>query len=524
MNDLRRTLSALMAVLVVTGVVGGAVTFGEELGGPAEDFQDYVVGDAEAAIPLIAGAFVVAGSAAAGYYTAQITDSGASAEELQEADATETEKEIYSRGTTLVQDQETIFTSWDNHLEDTETIARLEGKNAYIRALENGSSESAARFEAKGSVADYYSGRQTTMVASWDTTALTIESMEFTEENTSGVANTFVHPTMSAPTADWTVSFQDFTTTTVQVANGTSIQVQAIKIQTTNTAKNDGWEHKSKTHTLTPLTSGPLCHDSNNGDGCAGDPAYTAELTGIHVKAPNSNYDRLHLVELGEFGPRWTDTENLNGNIQDEMDVFVNNTYADYQQGMFNTSELVDPYLAAREYSPDGDYQAWALRTLINTGHTPPDNLSQFGNMTVASGSQTYTGILLSDGNPPGDTFEVGKTYDTANLTGSQFVLTDSSMQELSGTFSITEATNDDGTSLDQVSYENVTYDTATTEEYQDLQNQLKNLTAQVNAWQQKERQKAAGGGLFNFSLFGLPSSFLLLLAALAAVVLASRS
>ncbi|RLM40569.1 hypothetical protein DVK00_20890, partial [Haloarcula sp. Atlit-47R] len=62
---------------------------------------------------------------------------------------------------------EHLQTTVDNYLQDTKTQARIIGKNAYIKALNNGSSKAAAKTEAKNAVEDYYAVKQVNLLNAW---------------------------------------------------------------------------------------------------------------------------------------------------------------------------------------------------------------------------------------------------------------------------------------------------------------------------------------------------------------------
>jgi hypothetical protein len=211
------------------------------------------------------------------------------------------------------------------------------------------------------------------------------------------------------------------------------------------------------------------------------------------------------------------------------MDVFINNTFDQYQAGELNSSDLVDPYLGAREYSPNASFNEWALRSLLAAGYDGPENLSNIGEMDVTNHETgaRYTGILMSDGQPEAG-FVLGENYDAGNVSGSQFVVTENNTHELTGLFTVNSATDAEGKEIQEnITYKNITYETANTTEYAVLQQRLQNLTAQINARQQTLRN-SGGGGLFDgfgFSLGGVGGMGLpvVLLAAAAAVLVLGR-
>jgi len=510
---IRRKIGAmLMALGVVMAVIMAGAAFG-----PTSNYVEEAkpVGDSEAAIAtgtavVIAGGALVAG-AAGGYVAAKLSDSSADQDELEKADAAETQNEIYKRVATLHQDRNIFSSAMSNYLQDTQSIARMEGKNAYIRALNNGSSEATARVEAKEAVGDYYANKQMQLIAHWNATVASTESVVETAKNTSGLDQTDVFVINRPPNEGYSENMTEswlqgdpgghgsqaevvFNTTTVTLTNTTT--VTAAQFYGENVQSESGGATPS-----TDLYLDPSTWDYNSGGNLN-------PVMKIGVEHSDSSFDYKWLIVNATVQDRWAQIESQDTKVKNEMDTFISNTYSQIQQGEINESELVDPYLAARDYGPENDSTAWNLRTFHSLGYSSPSELDSFGRMNVSDddAATTYTDvILMSDGLPAGDEFAVGTQYDAANLEGFQGVLDRDSgtMTELEGNFTIKSAKDADGGDMSSVKYRNISYETANETEFKNLMGRLDNLSAELNAYQ--DGLRGGNGGFFIPDAFGIP-------------------
>jgi hypothetical protein len=167
--------------------------------------------------------------------------------------------------------------------------------------------------------------------------------------------------------------------------------------------------------------------------------------------------------------------------------------------------------------------------SLTSMGANSPEALSSMGYMEVQDhqAGETHTGTLLSDGLPNGDLYEVGTTYNASQIRGVQAVVTAEETVELDGEFTVTNATNDQGESMEEVVYRNVTYETTDMEGYQDLMENLTERQSEIESRQQDLRSSGGGGGwdlgvpdLFGGFLAGVGSVVSMLVVVLVAVFL----
>ena len=509
---LRQPLAVVFAVLVVSAGALGSVVLVDDDVRTLDDASDQFIqkGDALAGVVAVGVVGLAVGAAVYSQYA-----SDTNTEDLQKADALETKKAIYDQASIQKENNDLVQTAYGNYLNDTQSIALMEGKNAYIRALENGSTESVARNRATEAVADYYAVKQQNLAASWNVTATVWNSSRTTAANTTDVGAGFVTFSTNNGLGEWGSKSQDdgviyegMQTADLQLVNATSETVLAPEF----------WMRDSgNSNTELAHPQNQPSHNPHGGD---------RDVKTLAVRAPTSNYETLTLVEFQSVISQWDRIETQNTEVQGKLDAFVNNTYDSYQQGEINTSDLVDPYLGAREYSPETS-DTWNLRTLASMGLNSPQNLSSIGVMNITTDGQTYSGVLMTDESPAGG-FVVNQTYNTTQLNGSQFIAElDGGTLELEGTFTITSAETTEGEAYadgESIEYRDVSYETANTEEFQALQQQLDELTAEINARQQNLRNSGGVGWLPDFGGVGLGTAAPVLVLAGGALVLLNRS
>jgi hypothetical protein len=482
----RKLTAGLFGVLLVTASVLGAVAWTNPSVSSLDGAADQVVQRGEGQVA--AGVGIAVGVAAYYVYDNYIEKSP-NVSAMKKQDALETKQAIYDQASIQKQNNQLTNTAYGNYLNDTTSIALMEGKNAYIRALENGSTESVARNQAKRAVADYYAVKQQNLIAAWNTSMIVVNSTHNTAVNSSGVPDNFV--TLGpdpGSNIDGELQF-DFQADTLSVNQSTLVN------GTTAETLGLNFEIFGATDTI-ELTTGRLSDFDNKRD-----------VGYARVLPPTDNQDELELIRFENYAGRWLEIQQQNDEVQAQIDTFINGTYDSYQRGEINVSNLVDPYLGAREFGPENatKFQSWTLQTLSAMGLNTPENLSNVGRMNVTTGGVTYTGILMSDENPAGG-FEVGATYNASKLDGSQFVALDGGgNRELEGTFTLASAETTQGDVIqknESITYRNVTYETADTEEFKELQQELDLLKAEIEARQQRLRNQG-GSGIFDGIGFG---------------------
>lgn len=415
-------------------------------------------------------------------------------------DAVQTKQDIYQSAVNQEAGIEGYETSLDNRLEDAKTVARIKGKNAYIRALNNGSSDSAARLAAKEAVRDHYAVIQHNYAQQWNKKLTHGEYLRTLAANESGIDQNVTFRNTDNITVDGMgVEYHDpndqmdepqqytHSTASKTLVNGSTVDVQQFQYR----LETDGGVHWVVTRVAGMHAENVQVSDFD--DGVSG----SGEVTGISFVAPNSD-EEIQYIDFGAAGERWDLIESQSQTVTGEMDTLANNTYEAYQNGEINNSDLIDPYVLASEYSPGSEYQGWAAAQLTLLGQNSPEAMDQIGRFNVTTSSGQYSGVLFSQENPASGQFETNATYDPSAINGTQYVVTDESIEELDSNFTIDSITTHDGEKRQNVTIVEKTYETTNTTELKQLYEDLAYERAQIEAREKAlEADGGGGGGLF---------------------------
>jgi hypothetical protein len=424
---------------------------------------------------------------------------------ISQTDENETHVDAHQEALTLGAQSESFLNSRSNYLQDVRNTARIQGKNAYIRALENGSSEAVATQKARNAVFDYYTRHQVAILQNRD---VAMEGYKYLYNRLANESTDKYYPpngsynsTKFAGSGGWKSSLNNADGSNGAVKTATLLNGSNYNYTTYYVKWSAGGTNRNvavQDDHLRVFTGSGQKYDINESQ------LNTFKLS---IDPPQDNYNRAYVINVKRYISLYNDVQADANMVADEVDTYVNSTYDEWQSDKINSSDLVDPYLGARQYgTSNGSFQSWALRSTQSLGVAGPDTLDATGSMDVVMGSQTYTGILLSDGLPQNDTFQVGTTYNPSNITGPQFVVTDDRIVRLDQKFTLESATASDGSNMSEVVYRNVTYQTQTLDEYKSLMEELTNLSAEIES---RENVAAGGGGssssgLSNTQLMGI--------------------
>jgi len=419
--------------------------------------------------------------------------SGSVPEQLNTTDARETKTQVYGALSSVRETQRAANDTRTNTLEMSRAIARMEAKNAYIRALDNGSTETEARLAAHEAVDEFYSPMEAQVITQWNIRLAELERATNATVNATDVSDSYISAKLrNTDTESYTFQTLIFEQGDYTLANGTTV---------TSTVLKATWDWSGGSAPIYFYTNGYKWGEGDN-------DSSGARFDHIYVDKPYADYsgDGMTYLDIEDnpYADQLQAIQAQEEQVDANVNTFVNNTYDAWEAGRINSSDLVDPYLAAREYGPEDGYQTWALRSLMSMGQASPQNLSEFGQMNVTdlATGQTHRGILLSDGLPESGSFTVGTTYDATNLSGPQYVITGSETVELDGQFRVDSATNDSGATVNTVEYNRVRYQTSNISEYKQQVQDLQVALAETEARQQRLRNQLNGGVGFG-GLFG---------------------
>ncbi|AHB64487.1 hypothetical protein HISP_00145 [Haloarcula hispanica N601] len=418
-------------------------------------------------------------------------------------DASQIKLDAYQSGLSIEASADNYQTSLDNTLADSQTQALILGKNAYIKALNNGKSKSVAKTEAKAAVDDFYAAKQQNLISEWNIGIAQAEYIESVSANESGISTDW-HAASYEKDTDNEYSMRarldTFGTTSMTLENGDSVTVQTVTVK--EERQSGSWSTR-QTPTV-DITTGTIS---------------TADGTIYGVKTgPADNKPENEYLTFENFSAQYAAIGTQAADARSQIDTLAENTYSAYQQGEINNSDLVDPYVLASQQSPGDDFQGWAAAQLTLLGTNSPENFDQIGEFEVSTSGSEYEGVLFSQENPASGQFESGKTYDASTLGGTQYVVTSDRIVELDGQFTIGNITNTDGEAVKNVTIQKTTYETTNVTELKQQYEDLAKRRAEIEAREQNLRG-SAGGGL----LGGSSSSLVLVLVGIGALYAVSQ-
>jgi len=397
-------------------------------------------------------------------------------------DAQQTKLDIYQSAQNSKAQADNYQTTLDNYLSDTKTQARIIGKNAYIRSLNNGSSKAAAKTEAKTAVRDYYAVKQSNLVTQWNTQANNILYLRSVAEGESGIADDYVRmQQQDLSEGGYTINMHltGDRTTTLTLVNGSTVQNREYLA----VDKSDDGSITNRQDVTFNLTTG------DRPDGAA--------PHGMMVLSHDGQASKIQAQDFSAYKTQWDAIKSQSSTVVADMDTLAENTYSAYQNGEINNSDLVDPYVLASQQSAGDDFQGWTAAQLTLLGTNSPDNFDQIGSFNVTTGDGTqYEGVLFSQENPASGQFENGTTYNTSNIGGTQYVVTSDRIVELDGEFTIDSISTQDGQTVQNVTIQKTTYETSNVTELKQQYEDLAYKRAQIEAREKALRQSAGGGFL----------------------------
>lgn len=431
------------------------------------------------------------------YYDAEqsINDCVGTSNKAQAVDAAEdaqTENDLRQQYGSIKQSEDNLDAVRKNYQNDSRTIAFAKGQRAAINAMDAGSSESQTQTEARRAVEDYYSQQQINYLRRYEAHSVQVAAL---------VNRSNVEGLNYVPTAGKDI-IEETGTLTIKLLNGTNIKVETMVVA----GSQDG-SSGDRTHIM-PFNYGAsgvdfpsfvVSHEyPANGRGPITVPA-TSDTTSVDLYPPE------------EHSRIFEDFNTLSAQVKDNTDVWVNNSYDDFQTGNLTLSNYVSPLTLAQEYSTDYSetgYLYYAVSSLAAQGFDVPD-LNSTASMTIETASgDRYTGLIASSSSPPNGEWMVGKYYNPDLIDGAQFFVVatgdanSSSIITLEDTFQIIDMENNDGDSIDSTSNQKYVYQTQNTSEYRELLKDISRAQTEVEKSEPVPGGGGGGGGGFDFGGF----------------------
>jgi hypothetical protein len=209
-------------------------------------------------------------------------------ENADQLDANETKLEIYQSAAAQADAADNYHTMLDNRLQDTESVALIKGKSAYVRALNDAGSQSVAEAQATRNITEYYSVMEYNLLQRWNAQVNQAEYLQNLINSTQGVGEYYLNGSHDKPVnqnkrAEAYVT--DYGTKTYTLQNGSTIDVRTV------TVTGELFDTDMGSQGTSSVTFGPTTGRTEVNPGGFGKRDKRFNLTGIGVKPLGQNYD-----------------------------------------------------------------------------------------------------------------------------------------------------------------------------------------------------------------------------------------
>ncbi|RXK46601.1 hypothetical protein [Halorientalis pallida] len=475
---MRESIRRALSVVMVFAVVGAGTVALINLDQGPEPVQQYgAVQDGEAIPPIVAYGAGAATVAVAGCLASECWVQEADLPE-QKIDSTETQGEIYKSAQTTSAQIDVLADSTNNWQTQTANSYRRAGKSEFVRAINNGSSQSAAVTEAKQAAQDEYARSQIQLLKSYEAQVGAVVTMWQTAAQEQNLSAGSVFEFRKNPTVGWAKDLENLKEVnhTTTLVNGSSYTYSSL----------GGQEGGSNL----------LIH----ADGEYGGQARLAVLPPDTLESS----DREIVLEQDSpdgYTTMWNKYESQSANVTQNLEKFAQSAYDSWSAGNISSADLVDPYMGARDFEPDGSQgSTWTQQQLLSLGITPPKNFSSIERMTVRdeTSGMIYDGTLMSGGTPQGGGFEVGQTYNATEVPGIQYVVSRTAKTQLNGNFTLVNATGMDGGPIQSVDYTQPNLNTTNLQEFKEGMDDYRKFREEIEAREEKMRNESGSGGLLD--------------------------
>ncbi|OYR69016.1 hypothetical protein DJ78_12195 [Halorubrum ezzemoulense] len=382
---------------------------------------------------------------------------------------------------------ERVMTSLRNNVTNAENVGLTKGKAAILEAYNNGATESEANTAMKEAVNGYFANIQQNLINHVNAQVNQIQSMIqsiTSNENTETNSNNTI-PIQARATANYIAiadsgsGIQSESTDDFTLVDGSTVQVEQFQtLKGSIDITVGGWEPKTQ----------------------------SGGAEWLRFKDASSQSDG----EI-DFGfQKYIDTMNeiisSRDNVTSDLNGFTTDVSNQYEPGEVPTEEFVDPVTAATELGTDTGLSSQAAAAGM-MGIPTSAGFSLRLEITDGSGgmyqvdAEIYTNANPQDdaGNPTG--FVVGETYDPDNFDAPiyasyEYVDTESGERttdftQLVEPFTVLEATDSDGNTVDNVSPEpNINQ----TSDVSKLEEELAQIREEKRRLQEEAQESTSGG------------------------------
>ncbi|PTD94502.1 hypothetical protein C9439_02205 [archaeon SCG-AAA382B04] len=387
---------------------------------------------------------------------------------------------IYDYANYMSQDSENILTVQSSHIKDVRNLVWSEVKYSTIQNLNNGTSRTTMKIKARQSVEDVYSRIEKNLVLQLSQQIKTLKHLEELNNNRSTELDNIAHIQARHIYYSWgnrhsnsysrDIDSNDFYQRNVTLLNGSNVSVWDIEdLQ----FPKRSYSHGDGSFDVAPYP------DEN---------AYSGDLApGSWVELRHKSFatasefeiwDPTDVYRQNNENTNWNDVFGLisseNTMMKDNAEVFVNETYNEYQTGDLNISNIIDPSVLMSQMSSNFNttgYYGYAGTQLammgINSSIQNRFTIHVYESDTVPTWEgKNITGMMFTDHKFENNTLRKGIVYNTSSWEKDElcYMVTGTGIHRLHTSFEIVNITNyRTGESLANVTFEQYNHQTLNT-------------------------------------------------------------
>ena len=374
-----------------------------------------------------------------------------------------------------------VFTSIENNLANSETVAFAKGKAAALEKMNAEAPESDAVTAMEEAVNGYYATIQKNILTHWET-----QTSQINHHVTMATAHEEVSP---SGWFEWKVEGVESTErdrTTVTLVSGETYEVETLRVSI-------GFADVPPK--IEPRTSAG-----------SGEKEEFVFIGGA---------DDVTTLTLWDYDSLLDTVASRSSSVKTKLGGFVGDLYFEYGAGDIPTEDVIDPVTAATQMSQNTGMAGQAASAAM-LGIPTSASFSLLLELQDANGNtsevdaELYTKAAPTDGSGNDTGWEVGVEYDPANFAPPIYVAYEyidtesgeksSDFVQIDEPFTVIEATDEEGNQVTNIANEKRITQTADV-------TKLEEELAQLRDEQQRLQQQSQGGGSFSFdslSMFGL--------------------
>ena len=397
--------------------------------------------------------------------------------------------QTYQTGLSKIAAADVYRTTFENYVLDTEDIAFLVAERSIYDSINNGDSKILAQSKAQVAIQEYHQSKKYNYIQFWNQHAVATNNLAQTTPAAINIPNidsrwNFVrfeglrNETITFDKINETVTLEKFA---FYAKSDDGDDTSTVRWDPINGKQTGIWDVIGGTYQINLVPPSPE-------DGATTPIVYASQWEA---------YDELDRLE----------SETI-----EKMENYTDATYSEFESGNLNASEILSQVNQINNLLADVDTENGDFNTVTSylaaSGMTTPD-LDNTSYMSIRyqeyrdssksdlKGNQTLDGLIASTSEPPTGSWQVGQTYDTENLDGSQSVaLVEGGMAQLNGEFEIQEVYNESGGQVYDAEIQTTTRDYQI-EDVSDLNNRTQQLQKEIDKLQEIREESSGGGALF---------------------------